>query len=213
MGQSSRPRKEDCAEVKGKDASYDELRKLLVNPEAEQSFGFYFPASLVLIKKRLIELNDQDRPRLQHELDKVINTLDYIEKHSGTIERNLLKEISKGNELTGPTPPLRGFQVGEVGPGGRLGPRHATASRQLHQGLHDRARVSPPWLEYLSEQADEASAVGGTGQSFAAGVERRLQAGLEGEADRHERTPGRPQRRAAEKWVCLVWTQPFSSQS
>lgn len=41
-------------------------------------------------------MSEFDRPKLMHELDKVIKTLDYIEKTTKDCERTLFKEISKG---------------------------------------------------------------------------------------------------------------------
>ncbi|CAD5222301.1 unnamed protein product [Bursaphelenchus xylophilus] len=72
---------------------YPDLRKLSVDNHT--SANFYLPASLVLAKKRMITLSELDRPQLLHELEKVIKTLDYIERHTTTMERNLLKEIGK----------------------------------------------------------------------------------------------------------------------
>lgn len=41
-------------------------------------------------------MTEFDKPKLLHELDKVIKTLDYIEKQNKESERILIKELAKG---------------------------------------------------------------------------------------------------------------------
>jgi hypothetical protein len=45
-------------------------------------------------------LSEFDRPKLLHELEKVIKTLDYIEKSAKDCERSLVKELAKGKNYT-----------------------------------------------------------------------------------------------------------------
>ncbi|KAI6176826.1 hypothetical protein M3Y97_00840900 [Aphelenchoides bicaudatus] len=87
-------------------ALYPDLKKLFVDTESETLFNFYLPSSLALCKKRLIDMTEFDRVKLLHELDKVIKTLDYIEKQTKDCEYNLLKELKSSDDFKWEKNPL-----------------------------------------------------------------------------------------------------------
>ncbi|KAI6188235.1 hypothetical protein M3Y98_00332900 [Aphelenchoides besseyi] len=91
---STEPKEVSKVEQKHVDADnkmlYPNLKNLYLDEDCESSFQFYMPSSL-----RLIDMSDYDKPKLLHELDKVIKTLDYIERSAKESERTLLKEIGK----------------------------------------------------------------------------------------------------------------------
>lgn len=82
-------------EVKVEDNFYPDLKKITLNPYSDSIFDICLPSSLILCKKRRIETSEMDRPKLLHELAKVIKTLDYIETHNKDCEVELVKELGK----------------------------------------------------------------------------------------------------------------------
>lgn len=92
------PKKEELKEevvIKQEENVYPDLKKVTLNPYTDSLLDLYLPSSLSLCKKRKIETSEMDRPKLLHELAKVIKTLDYIERHSTEFEVELLKEFKK----------------------------------------------------------------------------------------------------------------------
>ncbi|CAD5217515.1 unnamed protein product [Bursaphelenchus okinawaensis] len=85
----------EVEEVKQEDIKiYPNIPVVNTAPLQNNLQNFYLPASIVLTRKRIDSFQYQ-RPELQHELEKVIKTLDYIERHTAMLERNLIKDLGK----------------------------------------------------------------------------------------------------------------------